>query len=541
MDTILINGKVYTMDSERSIKKAIAIKNGKIERVGTNEEVLSLKANGTEVMDLEGKLVLPGFNDSHIHLVYVGHTLTMVSLSGVTSIDEIGKRILDFIEEHKIKKGSWIRGTGWNQDYFQDEKRFPTRFDLDKITSEYPIIISRACGHVAAANSLALKLLNITKDTPQIEGGHFDVDENGEATGIFRENALSLIYKSLPIPTKDETKAMIKMAIRELHKQGITSVGTDDFGALPNKDYKQIVESYLELRENNELDIRVNQQCLFPSLDKFSAFLEAGYNTGWGDENYRIGPLKLLLDGSLGARTAALTKPYKDDNRTTGIVILEEEELGNIVEYAHKNNTQLAIHAIGDRAMYMSMDSIEKALKKYPREDHRHGIVHCQITDEVLLNRFKDLDLVAYIQPIFLDYDWKIVRDRVGEELEKTSYNWKTMVDKGVNIACGSDAPVETFNVLYGIYEAVTRKDLQGNPKEGWLPEQSLTVDEAVYGYTMGGAYSTFEENIKGSIEEGKQADLVVLSRNIFEIPAEEIKDVEVLTTIFNGRIVYEK
>ena len=191
--------------------------------------------------------------------------------------------------------------------------------------------------------------------------------------------------------------------------------------------------------------------------------------------------------------------------------------------------------------MYMSMDSIEKALKKYPREDHRHGIVHCQITDEVLLNRFKDLDLVAYIQPIFLDYDWKIVRDRVGEELEKTSYNWKTMVDKGVNIACGSDAPVETFNVLYGIYEAVTRKDLQGNPKEGWLPEQSLTVDEAVYGYTMGGAYSTFEENIKGSIEEGKQADLVVLSRNIFEIPAEEIKDVEVLTTIFNGRIVYEK
>ncbi|NLK43050.1 MAG: amidohydrolase [Tissierellia bacterium] len=541
MDTILINGKVYTMDKKRSIKEAIGIKNGRIEKLGTNEEILSLKDSGTEIIDLKGNLILPGFNDSYTHLVNLGYTLTMVGLQGVNSIDEIGKRILDYIEDHNLKKASWIRGTGWNQDYFQDEKRFPTRFDLDKISTEYPIIITRTCGHVAVANSLALKLLNITKDTPQIEGGHFDLDESGEPLGIFRENAISLIYNSLPNPTREETKAMMKMAIKEFHKLGITSVGTDDFEALPNKDYKQILESYLDLRENNELNIRVNQQCLLPSIDKLSSFLEEGYNTGWGDENYRIGPLKLLLDGSLGARTAALTKAYKDDNTTMGIVTMEVEELWKIVEYAHKNNTQVAIHAIGDRAMYMSMESIERALKKYPKKDHRHGIVHCQITDEVLLNKFKELDLVAYIQPIFLDYDWKIVRDRVGVDLEKTSYNWKSLVDKGVNIACGSDAPVETFNVLYGIYEAVTRKDLQGNPKEGWLPEQGLTVDEAVYGYTLGGAYSTFEEKIKGSIEEGKLADLVVLSKDIFEIPAEEIKDVEVLTTIFSGRIVYER
>lgn len=541
MDTILVNGKVYTVDNKRSIKEAIAIKNGIIADIGTNEEILSLKNDNTEIIDLKGKLILPGFNDSHMHLVNLGYTLSKVSLYGVSSLDEIGKRIYEYIEENKLKKGTWIMGNGWNQDYFQDEKRFPTRYDLDKISTEYPIVITRICGHVIVANSLALKLLNITKDTPQVEGGYIDVDEYGEPLGIFREKAIYIVFNSLPSPLNEEIKRMIKKAVKELNKQGITSVGTDDFGALPNRDYKQILKAYFELKDNKELNVRVNEQCLLGTKDEFTSFLEEGYNTSWGDENFRIGPLKILLDGSLGARTAALTKPYNDQHDTIGILTMEEEELYDLVEFAHKNNTQLAIHAIGDRAIYVAMEGIERALKKYTRNNHRHGIVHCQITDEVLLNKFKELELIAYIQPIFLDYDWKIVRDRVGEELEKTSYNWKTLVNKRVNIACGSDAPVETFNVLYGIYEAVTRMDLNGNPKGGWLPEQKLTVEEAVYGYTMGGAYSTFEENIKGSIEKGKLADLVVLSRDIFEIPKEEIKDVEVEMTIFNGKIVYEK
>lgn len=541
MDTILVNGKVYTVDNKRSIKEAIAIKNGIIADIGTNEEILSLKNDNTEIIDLKGKLILPGFNDSHMHLVNLGYTLSKVSLYGVSSLDEIGKRIYEYIEENKLKKGTWIMGNGWNQDYFQDEKRFPTRYDLDKISTEYPIVITRICGHVIVANSLALKLLNITKDTPQVEGGYIDVDEYGEPLGIFREKAIYIVFNSLPSPSNEEIKRMIKKAVKELNKQGITSVGTDDFGALPNRDYKQILKAYFELKDNKVLNVRVNEQCLLGTKDEFTSFLEEGYNTSWGDENFRIGPLKILLDGSLGARTAALTKPYNDQHDTIGILTMEEEELYDLVEFAHKNNTQLAIHAIGDRAIYVAMEGIERALKKYTRNNHRHGIVHCQITDEVLLNKFKELELIAYIQPIFLDYDWKIVRDRVGEELEKTSYNWKTLVNKRVNIACGSDAPVETFNVLYGIYEAVTRMDLNGNPKGGWLPEQKLTVEEAVYGYTMGGAYSTFEENIKGSIEKGKLADLVVLSRDIFEIPKEEIKDVEVEMTIFNGKIVYEK
>ena len=288
------------------------------------------------------------------------------------------------------------------------------------------------------------------------------------------------------------------------------------------------------------LNIRVYEQCLLPQEDKLKHFFTKGYKTGWGDEKFKIGPLKLLVDGSLGARTAALVEDYSDDPGNKGIVLVEQNKLDGLVQLAQKNNTQVAIHGIGDRAMYMAFQSIEKALEGNLENDHRHGIVHCQITDENLLDKFKELDAIAYIQPIFLDYDWKIVENRVGKVREKTSYNWNTMVKKGINISCGSDAPVETFNVMYGIYEGVTRKDLSGNPKEGWMKEEGLTVDDVVYGYTMGGAYSSFEENIKGSIELGKLADIVVLSEDIFKEDPNNIRHVEVEMTILDGKIIYE-
>ncbi len=231
-------------------------------------------------------------------------------------------------------------------------------------------------------------------------------------------------------------------------------------------------------------------------------------------------------------------KDYEDEPGTTGIITATQDYLNDLVMKAHKADCQIAIHGIGDKGMYMAFDAIEKALSEYPKKDHRHGIVHAQITDEYLLNKFKELDVVAYIQPIFLDYDWKMVRARVGAEREKTSYNWKSLLDRGVHIPCGSDAPVETFNVMYGIYEAVTRKDLEGNPEGGWLPEQALTPYEALRAYTMEGAYASFEEDLKGSIEPGKLADMVVLSSDILSIDPHEIKDVKVESTIFGGRVL---
>lgn len=540
MDKIFINSKIYTMDKGRTIYEALGVNGNKIEALGSNNEILLLKDSNTEIIDLEGKTIVPGFNDSHMHLLNYGYSLTQVNLIGTDSAEEINERVKEFISKEQIEKGKWIRGRGWNQDYFKGEKRFPTKYDLDRISTEYPIIVTRICGHVGVINSKALEILNIAKGTPQFEGGQFDLDHNGEPVGIFREMALAAVYDSIPQPSLEEVKHMMEIAITEMNKQGITSVGTDDFESLPGKNYDLVMKAYNELKSENKLNMRIYEQCLIPDIDKLEEFFRKGYKTGFGDEFIKIGPLKLLVDGSLGARTAALIKPYEDEKDNYGITLLNQDELDKLVSLSIEYNTHIIIHAIGDRAMYIAFESIEKELSKKPKKDHRHGIVHCQITDEALINKFKELDIVAYIQPIFLDYDWNMVKKRVGEDREKTSYNWKSMVDKGVKIACGSDAPVETFNVLYGIYEAVTRKDLTGQPTEGWLKNQALTVDEALYGYTMGGAFSSFEEDIKGSIEIGKLADMVVLSEDIFNIDSDDIKDVKIEKTIFNGNIIYE-
>ena len=542
MDKIFINGKIATIDSKNSFAEAVAVENGKITKVGSNEEVLELKDDNTEVVDLEGKLLLPGFNDSHMHLLMYSYHIQNVNLVGTTSIGNIIERTKKFIKERNIASGKWILGIGWNQDYFTEGERvFPTRYDLDKISTEHPIVFTRVCYHIVIANSKAMELAGITKDSPQIEGGKFDLDENGEPIGIFREKAQGLITSHIPESTVEEIKEMLIEGMKNANKCGITSVQTDDFEAIPGKNYENIIKAYKELNEEGKINLRIYEQCLLPSTERLKGFLDSGYRTGHGDDFFKIGPLKLLGDGSLGARTAALTQPYADCPDTYGIPVFTQEEIDELVEIAHNSGMQIAVHCIGDKAMYIAFEAIEKALAKSPRKDHRHGIVHCQITDEYLLNKFKELNAVAYIQPIFLDYDWKIAESRIGGELLKTCYNWRTLLHSRVHLGFGSDAPVESFNVLNGIYEAVTSKDLNGEPEGGWKSDQTLTVEEAVYGFTMGGAYTSFEENGKGSIEEGKLADMVVLSRDIFEIPEDEIKDVEVEMTIFNGKIVYKK
>ncbi len=539
MDKILINGIIETMDNKYSKVQAIAIKNGKIEAVGDNEEILKLKDRDAEIIDLKGRMVLPGFNDSHMHLLNYGITLMKADLVGSKSIDEIIERVKSFAERKTLKSGDWILGRGWNHDYF-DKKRFPTRYDLDRISTTYPICITRACGHVSIVNSKALEIAGITKDTPLVEGGHFDRDEYGEPLGIFRENALSLIYDILPKPDINQLKSMILEASKRALSEGITSIQTDDLEAITDYDFENVIKAYRELESEGKLLVRINQQCLLPSIKKLNRFLNIGYRTGQGSDLFKIGPLKLLVDGSLGARTALMCNPYADDPSTSGIKVYTQEELDNLVITAHNAGMQVAIHCIGDKAMYMAFESFEKAQKQNPRDDARHSIVHCQITDETLLDKFKELKVIAHIQPIFLDYDLHIVEDRIGKERAKTTYSWKSMLDKGVHIACGSDCPVEYFRVLNGIYCAVTRKDLKGYPETGWLKEQRLTVHEAIQGFTLGGAYTSFEENIKGSITPGKLADLVILSDNIYEISNDKIKDVKVEMTFLGGEVVYK-
>lgn len=541
MNLILINGKVYTMDPSKSAAEAVAVDDGRFTKVGSNEEVLKLKTDDTTVVDLKGKLLLPGFNDSHMHLLNFGISLRMVALNDCKSIEDIIEKVRAFINSKDIKKGTWIQGRGWNHDYFTTDKRFPTRYDLDRISDEYPIALSRACGHICSVNSKALEMMGVTKDTSQVEGGRFDIDENGEPLGIFREKALSLVYDAIPEPGLDEIKSMLKEAAAYANSKGLTSVQTDDFENVPNHNFKMVIDAYEEIKKDGDMTLRVYEQCLLPNIGLLKDFLNEGYGTLWGDEYFKLGPLKLLSDGSLGARTAALCRPYSDDPTTSGILVFTQEQINELVETAHNAGMHVAIHCIGDKAMYMAFDAIEKTLKENPREDHRHSIVHCQITDEALLRKFKELNVIAHVQPIFLHYDLHMVEDRIGKERANKTYAFKTMIDSGVHVGIGTDCPVEALDVMPSIYCAVNRKDLNGYPEGGWLPEEKLSVEETVYSYTMGGAYASFEENIKGSITEGKLADMVVLNSDIFEIAPDMIKDVAVDMTFVGGRVVYRR
>lgn len=538
MDLILFNGIIKTMDSTLPSVEAIAIKDGIIQQVGSYKEIISLKESNTELIDLMGKLVLPGFNDSHMHLLNYGISQQLVDLDNTNCIDEVIEKVKEFITTNNIPEGKWVRGMRWNHHQFK-EKRLLTKNDLDRISTEHPIYLSRVCGHVIAANSKALELAGVTAETPQLAGGYFDTDEDGNPIGVFRENAIDLVYKHIPNPSVEEIKELIEFSTVKLHKFGITSVQSDDFVVFPNS-YEKVIQAYNELREEGKLQLRVYEQCNFKTVASYKEFLNNGNYFGLGDDFYRIGPLKLLSDGSLGARTAYLKEPYSDEPETVGIPVFTQNELNELVETAHNAKMPVAIHAIGDKAIEMAFTSIENAQNKYPNKSIRHSVIHCQITDEGLLDRFKEQNVIAHIQPLFVATDLHFVEERVGIDRARTSYNWKSLLDRGVNVAFGSDAPVETPNVFQGIYAAVTRRSLDGYPEEGWLPEQKLTLEQALYGYTMGSAYASNEEMVKGSITKGKLADLIVVD-NIYDLDIEQIKDFEVDITIFNGQVVYRK
>ncbi len=533
MDIILYNGKIRLLDLAGTIVQAAGIKGNRILCIGSDRVILGKKTDNTKLIDLKGKLVLPGFNDSHLHLIGYGLSKKILNVNNASSIEEIvteGKR---YIMDHNIPEGEWIRGRGWNQENFSTGA-FPEKRDLDRISKKHPVCLTRVCGHTAVVNTAALQLYQ----SENSRGPNPDINPE---TGSFSESALSSLYDIFPSPSPDEIKTAITNACADLIKAGITSVQTDDFYSIPGHDFRKVTVAYKELSESKKLPLRVYQQCLLPEVEELKEFLNEGRRTGDGDEYYRTGPLKLLLDGSLGARTALLDYPYADDASSSGTAVYTEKELDDIVRIAHNNGMQIAIHAIGGRAIGMALDSLKKADRKNGRPDPRHGIIHCQITDESLVKRFAEENIIAYIQPVFIDSDLHIVETRIGKDKAAGAYIWKTMLRSGVKTAGGSDAPVASINVLENIYCAVTRKDLSGFPAEGWHPEQKLTVDEAVRLFTADSAYTSFEEDIKGTIEPGKLADMIVLSEDIYYIDPDRIGEVKILLTMMDGKIRYSK
>ena len=532
MKTAYYNGSIYT--GTLPLQTAFLVEDSHFIATGSDAEILALGADVK--VDLQNHFVCSGFNDSHIHLLNLGQALSIAPLDRHTaSLAEM----LDCLRQMSPGRGGWILGRGWNQDYFTDESRMPTRWDLDKVSTQNPVCAIRACGHALCVNSKALELLGITAQTPQPEGGQIVID-NGVPNGLFFDNAMSLVYEAIPAPSKEDLKTMIRTACKALNAYGITSVQSDDYCVFRNVPWQEVNEAFRELEAAEELTVRVYEQSNFTDVAALRKFIQEGNVTGSGTDFFRIGPLKMLGDGALGARTAFLTQPYGDDPSTRGISVFTQQEFDELISCANAAGMQCAIHCIGDACLDMVLSSLEKALAEHPRQDHRHGIVHCQITRPDQLQKIADLGLHIYAQSIFLDYDIHMVKDRVGEELANSSYSWKTLKNLGATVSNGSDCPVELPNVLAGIQCAVTRTDLKGSVP-AYLPGEAFTVQEALDSFTMGSAYACFAEARKGKIQPGMLADFVVLEQNPFKVAPSDLQKMNLLETHMGGKQVFQK
>lgn len=503
------------------------MENGRFRDVGTSADVLETVSEGDETADLDGKFVCAGFNDSHMHLLNYGYALNSVMLGGHTgSVQEIIDEISRFIAGHDIKEGEWVTAKGWNQDYFTGEKKMPDRWDLDRASLKNPVIAYRCCEHCIALNSRALEILGINENTECPEGGEIG-RSNGVLNGLFFDNAIRNVTDCLPPPPKETIKKYITDACRSLNSYGVTSCQTDDYQTFGNISWRTVNEAYHELEEEGLLSVRVYEQCNFTAPDELREFISEGNYTGKGTDRFKIGPLKIIGDGSLGARTAYLSAPYEDKKDETGLALFTQEKLDEMICFANSHGMNVAVHAIGDGCLDMVLSAIEKALKECPRNDHRHGIVHCQVTRPEQLEKIASLGLHVYAQTVFLDYDNHMVESRIGRKRAETSYSWKTLMNMGVTVSNGSDCPVELPDAFRGIQCAVTRCSTDGTGP--YLPAESFSVAEAIDSYTVCGARASFEESYKGKISSGYLADFIICDADPFEIPADKIAGIAII------------
>ncbi|MEM2263540.1 MAG: amidohydrolase [Candidatus Bathyarchaeia archaeon] len=513
-----MNANVVTLDVGRPRAEALAIRDGKIVAAGSNAEVCRYIASGTRVLDLGGRTIVPGFIDCHVHMTGFGQHLQTLNLRDVCSIEEMKRRLREYAERHPEK--SWIIGGRWDHELFR-ERRYPTRWDLDEAVPEKPVFLIRVCGHVGVANTRALKLAGIRKGV-RVNGGAVDVDmTSGELNGVLRENALDLVWRAVPKPSIAELEETCIQACLKAVENGLTCV----HWIVDSLDEISIIQ---RLCNEGKLPLRVYLGVPVELLDEL---MKRGLAAGFGNEMFRLGFVKILADGSLGAHTAALKQPYADMPETSGMLIYSQRRLNGLVLKAHKAGWQLAVHAIGDRAVESVLKAFHKALKKFPRRDHRHRVEHCSVLNPRLIRRMKRLGLIASVQPHFVVSDFWVL-ERVGVERARWVYPFKTLLNTGVVVASGSDCPVEPINPLLGVWAAVARKS---------FGEESLTVEEALKTYTLNAAYASFDELHMGTIEVGKFADLTVLSEDPFRVAPDEIRNIRVEMTIVGGKIVYSR
>lgn len=540
MKSILYNAKVY-MERER-FARAVFVEDGWIRKVGTDEEILALAEEETEKIDCGGRTLIPGLNDSHLHFMQVGESMHQVDIGGVSSISEMIDRCRAFIKEQpgRVEKG--LHAIGWNQDLFEDEVRLPTRQDLDKISKDIPIVLERVCGHIVSTNTKTIEILGLDGSSPPYPDGEFLLGEDGYPNGIFTGNACNFAKEIIPDFSMEERREMILETMAYAVAHGLTSVQSNDVGTT-FMDGPAAFALFHELYAGGQALLRYRHQVCFNDLEAFKDYLKHGeYALGKYEQDswLTLGPLKLFKDGSLGARTALLRDGYADDPSNHGLEWMKKSEMKEYCRLAKENGLQVITHVIGDAAVESTLDCYEEAFVN-GKNELRHCLVHCQITDRTLLERIAAKDICVMAQPIFLDYDMHIVEERCGKELASTSYAFNTLRRLGAHVSYGTDAPVENFNPFPNICMAVTRKDKEGYPAEGFYPQECVDIYEAVDAYTLESAYVEFMEDRKGRIREGFYADMTLLDSDIFTVDPIRIKDIRPVMTMVGGKIVYRQ
>ena len=525
-DTALhnINGYTSTNSGIESFTVLIFDDSGRIIATGDDDLVAAYPA--ATRLDGDGKTVLPGLTDAHAHVLGLGLLKTSLDLQGTPSVEDAVATIRDYVDANPSAR--WILGRGWNQVIWPIQE-FPTAAHIDAVVSDRPVWLRRVDGHAGWANSAALKIAGIENDTPDPVGGKIIRDGNGNATGVLIDRAMALVGAHVPEIDKDETQSAISAAVRALLAEGVT--GVHDAGiSLMN------AEVYLSMADDSQLDLRIYAMIggAGDALDAIGKPIRR-----YGNDRLEIASVKLVSDGALGSRGAAMIEPYSDDVENRGLPFWTQEELDEQVTKANKMGFQVGIHAIGDFGNQLALNSFEKAQDGKP-SPLRNRIEHAQIIALSDIPRFAELGVVASIQSTHATSDKNMAEDRVGPDRIRGGYAWRRLLDSGAILANGSDFPVELSNPFHGLYAAVTRQGRDGEPDGGWYADQALTRAEALHSFTLAAAYAANQEAILGSLEPGKWADFIVIDRDYFEVPSSEIDDIQVLQTWVGGEVMYE-
>ncbi len=530
-DLIVTNGKVYTVDKAHPTAEAVAVIGAHIVAISTSAEIDAWRGPNTKVIDAHGRLVLPGFNDSHVHFISGGLQLDSVQLNDASSPEEFAKRIGDFAK--RVPKGEWITGGDWDEEKW-NPPHLPTKELVDAATPDTPVFVDRYDGHESLANSVTLKLAGITAKTPDPPGGTIVRDAQGNPTGVLKDAAQDYVWKVMPPLSHERRLRAAKRALAYAARLGVTSV--QDMGPDPED-----VEVYSELAEKGELTSRIYAA---PPIASVDTQVKIGFRRAWGSDYLRLGALKAFADGSLGSTTAYFFQPYTDAPNTRGLLNEGFIPLSKARDRMMKGDAaglQLCVHAIGDAAISTVLDLFTEVEKTDGVQDRRWRIEHSQHVAPKDFDRYAQLHVIASVQPYHAIDDGRWAERRIGPERIKTTYAFKTFMDHGVRLAFGTDWTVAPLNPMLTLYAAVTRATLDGKNPDGWLPEQKLKLADAVEAYTMGSAYAEFQDSVKGSITVGKLADMVIVSDNLFTIDPKNIRDANVDTTIVGGNVVWNR